>query len=212
MTTATLSFSETPSSTRLQQRFLRMLPRIEAQARYAFRDVTCAQRRADAVAETVAFAWLWFTSLTRRGKDATAFVSALATLASRAVRGGRRLSGQERARDALSRTAQRRHGFRVEGLVGTLAGNAWDEALIDNTQSPVPEQVCFRVDFPRWRRQQSQHDRHVIDGLVVGEKVQDVARQNGVTAGRVSQLRRRWHLDWERFCDDEHTVAAATAN
>ena len=176
MTTATLSCSETASSTRLQQRFLRMLPRIEAQARYAFRDVTCAQRRADAVAETVAFAWLWFTSLAHRGKDATAFVSALATLASRAVRSGRRLSGQERARDVLSRTAQRRHGFRVDRLVGTLAGNAWDEALIDNTQSPVPEQVCFRVDFPRWRRQQSQRDRHVIDGLVVGGKVQDVAR------------------------------------
>jgi hypothetical protein len=43
-------------------------------------------------------------------------VSTLATVAARAVRSGRRVCGQERAKDELSALAQQRHGFVVEKL------------------------------------------------------------------------------------------------
>ena len=52
----------------------------------------------------------------RRGKDVITFVGALARYAARAVRCGRRLTGQEKAKDVLSSLAQRRHGFTVGSL------------------------------------------------------------------------------------------------
>jgi hypothetical protein len=202
--------STAPKGATLQQRFLVILPHIEARARWCFRDLTCGQRRADAVAETVALTWKWFLSLARRGKDATRFASMLTTLAGRAVRSGRRLAGNERSRDALSPIAQARHGFGVGRLpdVSTLSGNVWDEALADNSQSAVPDQVSFRIDFPRWRRRQCPRYRRIIDDLVVGERTRTVARRHGLTSGRISQLRRSLHGDWERFCADRSPAIA----
>jgi len=209
-TLAVVPLSTAPTGATLQQRFLAILPRIEARARWFFRDLTCHQRRADAVAETIALSWNWFLNLARRGKDATAFAAGLAALASRAVRSGRRLGGNERTRDALSSVAQARHGFSVERLpaVSTLCGNVWDDALADNSQSAVPDQVSFRIDFPRWRRKQSPRNRRIIDDLVVGERTRAVARRHGLTSGRISQLRRHLHGDWERFGAESSAAGA----
>src|SRR6185295_10116706 len=119
-------------------------------------DLKCEEKKEEACAEALALAWKWFVRLVKKGKDATQFSSALATFASKAVRCGRRVAGMERAKDVLSPRAQRLHGFSVGSLpdVSTLEGNVYDEALQDNTQTPVPEQLAFRVDFPRWRRKQ----------------------------------------------------------
>ena len=188
----------------VQAGFLALLPRIRLHAQVFFRHLKCAHKKEEAVAEAVALAWLWYVRLTRRGKDASRFVTALAGFAARAARSGRRLCGQERARDVLSPAAQRRHGFAVGRLpdVSTLDGNPWDEALIDNTQSPIPDQACFRCDFPAWRGSRTDRDRRVIDALLRGERTQDVAREYGLSPSRVSQLRREFHDDWLTFCDE----------
>ena len=94
-------------------RFLALLPRVELHARVYFRFLP-PDRKEEAVAETVALAWRWFLRLAERGKDASGFVSALASFAARSVAGGRRLCGQLPAQDVLSEAAQGRHGFRVE--------------------------------------------------------------------------------------------------
>src|SRR5262245_25856818 len=152
----------------LHERFLCLLPRLQRHGRISFRDVKCPLKKEEAVAEVVALAWHWFRQLTRRGKDPSAFGSALATYAARAVKCGRRLCGQEKARDALSPVAQRRCGFTVRSLPATSSqeGNGFDEALHDNTQTPVPEQVAFRSDFPAWRRTRTQRDQRLIDDLM----------------------------------------------
>jgi hypothetical protein len=79
----------------LQFAFIEMLPRIERHARVCFRNVKCPQRKADCIQEVIAVCWKWFVCLAERGKDASTFVSALATFAARAVRSGRRLAGKE---------------------------------------------------------------------------------------------------------------------
>jgi hypothetical protein len=149
-------------------------------------------------------AWRWHLDLARRGKDAAAFPSALASLAARHVKSGRRLCGQERARDVLSPLAQARHGFAVGTLPGfsTLNGNPIDEALHENTRSPVPEQVCFRLDFPAWLNGLSDRDRRVVEDLMMGERTLDVARRHGLSPGRVSQLRREFMDGWRAFCGE----------
>src|SRR4051794_34782378 len=64
----------------------RVLPAVERHARFAFRHLTCAESREDAVQEAIGLSWMWFRRLARRGKDATAFPTALAGFAARAVR------------------------------------------------------------------------------------------------------------------------------
>src|SRR5258707_10571295 len=99
-----------------QSAFLDLLPKIHQHANIYFRDIVCSSTKADRVADTVALAWLWFLRLTERGKDVFAFSTAFCSLAARAVRSGRRIAGQERVRDVLSATAQRRHGIKIEPL------------------------------------------------------------------------------------------------
>ena len=188
--------------------FLVLLPRVEAHARVAFRDLRCPVRREEALAEMVALCWLWFVRLRRRGEDPSAFPSALATFAARAVRSGRRLCGQERGKDALSPLARQRHSFAVSSLpqASTLDGNPLDEALHDNTQTPVPEQVSFRLDFPAWLATLSDRDRRLALDLMRGERTQDVAARYGLSPPRVSQLRRQFLDGWGRFCGDRAEV------
>src|ERR1700676_332904 len=122
--------------------FLTILPRIERHGDVYFRHVRNAGLKEEFIAEMVALAWKWCVRLAQQGKDVTRFPSAIATFAARAVRSGRRLCGQEKAKDVLSPPAQRRRGFTVQSLLdfSTLAGNPLEDALIDNTVTPVDEQ------------------------------------------------------------------------
>jgi hypothetical protein len=184
--------------------FLAVLPRVELHARIQFRGVRCPHRKEDAVSEAVALAWAWFLQLVRRGKDPLDFISTLATYAASHVRVGRRLCGQERSRDVLSPLAQARHGFAVAPIPrrSSHCGNVFDEALIDNTQTPPDEQAAFRLDFPCWRLRQCERNRRVVDDLMLGERPLAVARRHGLSPARVSQLRRAFHDDWRAFCGE----------
>jgi hypothetical protein len=197
----------------LHHHFLLILPRIELHARVRSRYLVCPAQRDDFICEAVALAWKSFLRLAERGKDATRFASALASLAVRAVRSGRRLCGQERSRDAMSPSAQKRHGFRVEELLppaiherllseplGQRHQDAFEERLKDNTLTPVPDQAAFRIDYRDWLLTLSDRNRQVLDELMAGEGTGDVARKFGVSPGRVSQLRRQFEGGWAVFC------------
>ena len=203
-----------PAPDRLAARFLLLLPRIETHARISFADVACPATRADHVAETVALAWRWYVRLAQRGKDANDFPAAFAGRAAQAVRSGRRLCGQERAKDVLSPSARRRHGFAVEALPartaapvvelyarpgGQEAQDAFEERLRDNTVTPVPAQVAFRLDWPAFKRTLGRRDRALLDYLALGHGATGAARRFGLSVGRVSQLRGAWCRAWRRF-------------
>jgi hypothetical protein len=193
----------TPSLHALQAAFLDLvLPRVLTHGRVYFRHLRSAELKEEYIAEMVALAWKWHLRLAERGKDAAQFPTAIATFAARAVRCGRRLAGMDRAKDVLSPQAQQRQGFAVGKLpdCSALDGSPLHEALHDNTQSPVAEQVCFRIDFPAWRASRNDRDRGVLDDLMLGERTLDVAGKYGLSPGRVSQLRRELHDDWEFFC------------
>ena len=202
-----MTASTTPPGTgpgSLQARFLNILPRIERHGRCYFRHVKCPHQREEFLAEMRGLAWLWFVRLAGRGKDVTGFVSALAGYAARAAHSGRRVCGQERTKDVLSPVARRRHGFVVSALpeVGTLSDNPLSEALADNTRTPPDDQCAFRLDFPAWRLSRAERDRLILDDLMLGERTLDVAARHGLSAGRVSQMRREFLVDWKRYCGD----------
>jgi hypothetical protein len=197
----TAAVSLTPTLAQLQARFLAVMPRIEAHARFYFRRLKYPHQREEALAECVALAWWWFIRLVRRGKNPEDFITVLADFAARAVASGRRLCGQQKANDVLSPVAQRRHGFTVHRLhlYAYPPGSRWQEAVHDNTQTPVTDQVAFRVDFPAWLQTRTKRDRRIIDSLLLGERTCAVARAFDLSAGRVAQLRRHFHADWLRF-------------
>jgi hypothetical protein len=194
-----------PTLLALHAAFLSILPRIETHALIVFRHLKCPHRLADCVQETVSLAWKWFVRLAAKGKDARQFPSALATYAAKAVKSGRRVCGQEKGKDVLSPLAQQRRGFAVASLPrrSTLSGNPLSEALTDNTRSPVPEQVHFRIDFPEWLVQLGDRNRRIAEDMALGHRTQDLAGMHKVTAARISQLRGEFHDGWARYCGDD---------
>jgi hypothetical protein len=205
MTTRSVPIDHAAASQHLHETFVGdILPRIEAHGRIYFRNVRCYHRKKELLAEMAALSWRWFVRLVRRGKDVLQFVGRLAVYAARAISSGRRVCGRERARDAMSQSAQRNRGFADSGLpkIGTRLGILLGEALEDNTVSPVLDQVAFRLDFPAWRRTRTQRDRRIIDCMMTGESTTRLARLFGVSAARISQLRREFHDDWHLFCGE----------
>jgi hypothetical protein len=205
------AFPLPPPREDLHARFLTVLPRIERHAGIVFRSIGCAHQRQECIAETIALAWMWYCRLADRGRDAAAFVTVLASLAARAVRSGRRACGQEKARDVLSRVAQRRHQFRVESLPvsthrsmadlyasvnGQRQLDSYEESLKDDTRTPIPDQAAFRIDFPDFLKTLSGRDRRLVKFLALGHSARKAARRFHLTAGRVTQLRVRWCREW----------------
>ncbi len=181
--------------------FERALPRLERHARIYFRSVRCPHKRADYIAEALALSWAWWLRLRRRGKRPECFIRALAAYAARAAGSGRRVCGHERSQEVLSPVAQRRHGFRVGTFpsYSTRSGTELTEALCENTATPVPEQVCFRLDFPAWLLGYGDRHRRMIQRMMRGERTLALAAQFGLSPARVSQLRRAFKEDWTRF-------------
>jgi hypothetical protein len=84
--------------------------------------------------------------------------------------------------------------------LGQRLHDAFEERLRDNMQTPVVEQVVFRIDFRDWLATLSGRNRQVVDDLMAGEGTGEVARKFGLSPGRVSQLRRQFEGDWGVFC------------
>jgi DNA-directed RNA polymerase specialized sigma24 family protein len=185
----------------VQASFLGVLPRVEQQARFAFRNYHCAVDREDAVQETVAVAWAWFVRLAQRGKNPTAFVSTLACFAAIQVRCGRRLCGTEATQDALSPTARYRKGFNVErlGQPKPMKTEMWEETLHDNTRSAPDQAAMFRIDFAIWLDTLGDRNRKIVADLLLGERTSTVAGKHALSPGRVAQLRREFHRHWNEF-------------
>ena len=192
----------------LHSRFLSFLHRIEAHAKVCFRNIRCADKLADLVAEVVALAWKWFVRLEQRGKDALQFVSAIATYAVKAVKDGRRITGMERAKDAMNPRTQRRHGFTVEPLPihASVGSNPLSDALTGNAVTPPPDGAAFRIDFPHWLSSLAERDQRVAEALMMGERPYEAAERFGMSRGRVSQLRHAWSEDWMRFHGEDIVV------
>ena len=209
------SFSS-PAPQELHIAFLALVPKIEKRARIAFAYLKCANQRADKIAEAVALAWKLFVRLHERGKDVATFPVVFAVFVARAVACGRRLVGVEPAGDVLSQVAQRRHGFSVTLLpdsdaisihevLDSHAPSTFDtleERLANNTQTPVPDQAAFRIDFPEWLRTLSSREKTMVQAMMREEGTNDLSRKFGVSAGRISQIRSNLRTEWAKFCGE----------
>jgi len=191
-------------TTAAQHEFLVLLPQLELHARIYFRDVRCAASKADKVAETVALAWRWYLRLLARRRSVHGFSGRFIRFAARAVKCGRRVCGQESSKDAFSTTCRLRRGLVVTRLADYdgSGDNPLSEALAENRRTPPDEQAAFRIDFREWLQSRTDRDRRIVNDLMMGERALDVSRRHGVSAARISQLRRAFQCDWCSFCGE----------
>jgi hypothetical protein len=216
----TLDPFNTPAPGQPNAKFLALLPKIRACAYLYFRHIPCPDTKADKVAETIALAWKWYRRLEEQGKDVALFPSVFVTLLTRAVGCGRRVCGLERSRDVLNPVAQRRFGFKVESLPtstrnslenlyahaqGQQLQDAFEERLQDNTQSPVPDQAAFRIDWPTYFNSLNERDRRLAEFLSLGNTAKQAASAFGISRPRVTQLRQQWCQEWRR-CQEAEAV------
>ena len=181
--------------------FLAILPRIRRHGRVAFRHLKCPGKKEDAIAEMVALCWKWFVRLAERGKDVRHSPPPWPPTPPAPFDAAAALCGQEKAKDVLSPLAQRRRGFAVQSLpdFSTLAGNPLEEALADNTVTPVDEQVAFRLDFPQWLSTHADRNRRIALDLMCGERTLDVSNKYDLSQGRIAQMRGQLRRSWERY-------------
>lgn len=201
--------------TALHARFLIILPCVELHGRIYFRFLP-PHKKEDVMQEMRALAWKWYLRLLERGKDPCDFMKAFTTLLARAVGSGRRLVGLLKAKDVMNPATQRRFGFAVESLPassctsyerlysdpnGQDQHDAFEERLRDNTTTPVPDQVQFRVDWPAFLGTLTGRERRIIRAMAKNETTKDISREFELSPARISQMRSEFHDEWEQFCD-----------
>src|SRR4051794_39703690 len=97
----------------IQIHFLKALPRIERYAKVKFSNLK-GEARDEAIQQALGLAWKFYRSEVLKGKDPDSYISAIAEFSVRQVRDGRDVTGMEKARDVLSKRAQKRKGFTVQ--------------------------------------------------------------------------------------------------
>ena len=180
-----------------QEDFLRILPRVEQHARCCFRHLR-AEAKEEAVAQATALAFAAFRRLQEQGKDPFAFPTQLAAIAAKQVQAGRNLGSRQSSTDILSPSTQRRWGFRVQSLAPRRAADpeSWQEAVVDNTQTPPADAAGFRIDFAAWLDTLTPRNRQLVDLLTLSHTPTQAARQLKISRGRISQLRKAFARQW----------------
>jgi hypothetical protein len=182
-----------------QETFITMLPEIQQRLRRAFRNLDPASRD-EAVAEGIMHCLLSYARLHERGRAEVATASTLAFYAARQVRRGRPATGRMNGKEPLSRYARIKKGFQIERLHNYSARqDRWIDMLVEDKRASVADQVAARMDVRAWFATLSRRMRQIAKDLAVGCSTSEVAQKHGVTAGRISQLRRSLEASWMTF-------------
>lgn len=179
--------------------FLRMLPLIRAQARFGFRHLR-PEARAEAVQEVIANAFVAYRRLVELGHEDLAYATPLARYAIAQVREGRQVGNRLNVHDITSVYCQRRTGIRMEHLERyDVRRRSWVEIVVEDRTATPAEIAILRIDFRRWLAILPRRHRRIAQKLAIGETTTTVARQYGVSAARISQVRRELQEAWREF-------------
>jgi len=176
-----------------QSRFVDMLPEIEQKLCLAFCGLG-PEARADAVEEGIVHALLSFIRLYEQCRAEVATPASLAWYSSRHVKRGRPAGTRMNAKEPLSKYAQLGRGIRVDSLAGQ-----WIDTLVEDKRAPIPDQVAAKMDVSAWFATLTRHMRQIAKDLALGCSTSEVARKHGLTASRISQLRRALEASWAAF-------------
>jgi len=223
----TTAASSTKAGSNPQDHFLKLLPFVQAHARNKFRNLRDADRE-EAVSEATAAALLNYRIAERHGKVNTVTPGTLARFAVLHVKSGRHVGGsQDRKKDVLSRSAQRRNRFRVYSLpirdsqsfncMTAPDQPVWREHLLHDRRTLPSDQAAFRIDWSKFLAGQSDRTRCVLAMLADGYQQNDVAERLNVTPPAICQRINKARREWRNLQEAEPnsptclTVTAGTA-
>lgn len=186
-----------------QPGFLQMLPEIQRHLRGYFAHLG-ADAQEEALQEAVANCLVVYRRLFLQGRVALAYPSVLARFAVLQVRAGRRIGTTLNVRDVSSAYCQLAKGIRLQRLDAYCRRRRqWIPAAVTDPRAPVADQAALRVDLPSWLATLSRRNRRIAWNLACGATTSEVARQFGLSAGRVSQLRGELVRSWHDFHGEE---------
>jgi hypothetical protein len=187
------SKEQTEATSSWQDNFLAMLTEIESRLRRECRDLR-PDAREEAVREGVAHCVFAYLRLHERGRIHFATPFTLVLYSARHVRRGRPAAGSMNSKDPLSQYAQLGNGIRVDSKVGE-----WIEELVEDKRAPVPELVAAKMDVGTWFSSLSHRMKQIAKDMAFGSSTKELAEKHGVTAGRISQMRRSLERSWAEF-------------
>jgi len=139
-----------------------------------------------------------FCRLVRQGREQLVFPTVLARFAIRRYRSGRQASGGTSQRSLGWPLNGKRKGCVPASRI-VLKGSNWQETLVEDRKTPIPDQVSFRVDFPEWLSRLSPSQRKVAEMFAAGDRLADVAQALEVSPSWISQMRKKLRIDWEEY-------------
>ena len=184
-----------------QSEFVKLLPELEQRLKRAFPGLD-AEAREDAIQEGIIHALFSFVRLSTQDRARVVSPSNLAWYAAKQVRRGRPAVGRMSSKEPLSTYAQLGKGRPIRR-------QRWIELMVDDRRAPIADQVAVRIDAHDWLSTLSRSMKQLAKDLALGFSTSEVARKHGVTAGRISQLRRTLQRSWLEF---QHELAPNTAN
>ena len=181
------------NETSWQTRFVTMLPEIQQRLRQAFRHLD-AEAREDSIEEAIVHSLLSYSRLHEQGRAESASPSSLAWYATLQVKRGRPAGSRMNGKEPLSRYAQLGNGIRIEQMQSN-----WIDAMVEDKRASVADQVAAKMDVGAWFATLTKRMKEIAKDLAFGFTTSEVAMKYGVTAGRVSQLRRTLEESWAAF-------------
>ena len=167
-----------------------MLPEIEQKLHLAFCRLD-PEARADAIEEGIVHSLLAYVRLHEQCRADVATASSLAWYSSRQVKRGRPAAGKMNGNEPLSRYAQLGSGIQIEQL-----NSSWIDAIVEDKRASVADQVAAKMDVGAWFATLTKRMKEIAKDLAFGCSTSEVARKYGLTAGRISQLRRVLEESW----------------
>ena len=181
------------NETSWQSSFVIMLPEIEHKLRLAFCSLD-PEAREDAIEEGVVHSLLAYVRLDEQGRADVAKPSSLAWYSSRQVKRGRPACGRMNSKEPLSRYGQISNDIKIE-----RQPNNWIDAIVEDKRAAVADQVAAKMDVAAWFATLTKQMKEIAKDLAFGCSTSEVAKKYGVTAGRISQLRRVLEESWAEF-------------
>ena len=96
-------------------------------------------------------------------------------------------------KEPLSRYGQISNDIEVEPH-----GN-WIDMLVEDKRAAVSDQVAAKMDVGAWFATLTKRMKEIAKDLAFGCSTSEVAKKHGVTAGRISQMRRVLEESWAAF-------------
>ena len=107
------------------------------------------------------------------------------------------------AKEPLSRYGRISNDIEIERQPGD-----WIDTLVADKRAPIADQVAAKMDVGAWFATLTKRMKEIAKDLAFGCSTSEVAKKHGLTAGRISQLRRVLEESWAAF---QQGAAPATA-